>query len=896
MLVLDYRIDSVTQPALSEIYVVNNQEFIKAVFGVDAPWAHVTSFMDDPADIQADRRHLCWGGDYNCRRPLIPNSNQYYTISTFYADDQQKARRRKALFRSTHVIVADDVEEKLPLERVQILPPPSFKLETSPGSQQWGWILETPCTERSQVENLLDGLVAQGLAPDGKDPGMKGVTRYVRLPDGVNTKASRVAANGGEAPRCRMIEWHPERKVKLTDLSAPFSVDLFAARREGAIDGAADIPDHPLLEVVHVKSVLSEGRFDITCPWVDEHTGQADDGAAVWTNADRSIGFQCHHGACQERTGADLLKRIEATGRPNFRRELDAWKVHQDISELAALAASRAPAETRPTTPIIPAISFIEPISFVEPQAPAAIQNNPDTMTGYRDMIEALDRMEKRMPETYAFGYKILETLDPLPYSDKIMYIDDVREVLGYTKKEMDRVMADLQKKWHAKEDDGHSFYDDYVYIAEQNTFYDRKKRLLLPVENFSNLNGHQGDNVRQEALQKGKAEKVDRIDYAPGQPSTFVERGITYANAWGGDIEQGVPGDVSRWLNHFDVLKWGGYRKHILQWMAFTLRHPEKKINHILLLGGHEGCGKDWLLRPLQRAMGQDYTGIDADELLRDFNDYLLSTKYLHINEAELGDRKEAGIVANKLKPLASAPPDLLRVNCKGLTPVRVRNLVNCSMTTNSYNPIKMRGGGRRFYGVWSDLKILDPQGVMSAEWKTYWADMWRWMDECDGWKAVVHYLMTQVDLSDFNPGAAPPTTEFVREIQQHNMDPVLAAVLTHCQHRIGLFKSDLLTAENILNGLKASQVGTDTHASLAILPQRLLANLQPRHIGKILRESGHLNAPLRARKVGSDHIIWAIREHAHYEKMSPRELHDAYEHQLQMVVPVKMEVVQNG
>ena len=99
----------------------------------------------------------------------------------------------------------DDVKEKLNLEEVNRLPAPSW-VETSKGSEQWGYILTEPCTERHQVENLLDGLVANGLAPDGRDPGMKGVTRYVRLPDGYNTKsnasltASRTMPNAAVEP------------------------------------------------------------------------------------------------------------------------------------------------------------------------------------------------------------------------------------------------------------------------------------------------------------------------------------------------------------------------------------------------------------------------------------------------------------------------------------------------------------------------------------------------------------------------------------------------------------------------------------------------------------------------------------------------------------------------
>ena len=88
---------------------------------------------------------------------------------------------------------------------------------------------------------------------------------------------------------------------------------------------------------------------------------------------------------------------------------------------------------------------------------------------------------------------------------------------------------------------------------------------------------------------------------------------------------------------------------------MAYTLKHPEDKINHILVLGGMEGTGKDFLLHPLIESMGEYSTTIDGDELLRDHNEYLLSTKYLHINETELGDHREARQISNRLKRIAT-------------------------------------------------------------------------------------------------------------------------------------------------------------------------------------------------------------------------------------------------
>ena len=286
---------------------ISNNEFLTAIFGEDLPWCHVTDFNYDPDAIPEGKHLFAWKGDYFSRYTMNENSNQYFTISTFYADEHGTARRRKALYRQTHCVVLDDVKEKLSETAANKLPSPSWIMETSKGSEQWGYILKTPETKASRIDNLNDGLIASELAPDGKDPGQRGVTRYVRLPEGYNTKAKRFI--DGKPFKCVMTHWQPEQRVTLEQLAEPFAVNLEHVRREARVDGASDVSDHPLInipDIVHIKNVRSDGRFDITCPWTDEHTGNVDNGAAVFTNEDFSIGFKCHHGACQHRTGKDL--------------------------------------------------------------------------------------------------------------------------------------------------------------------------------------------------------------------------------------------------------------------------------------------------------------------------------------------------------------------------------------------------------------------------------------------------------------------------------------------------------------------------------------------------------------------------------------------------------------
>lgn len=860
--------------------IVTNNEFIEAIFGEDAPWCHITDFTYDPSNIPSDRHLSAWKGDYASRYTVTPDTNQYFTISTFYADDKNIARRRKALYRQTHCVVLDDVKEKLCEVEAAKLPRPSWILETSPGSEQWGYILQTPCVDRGRAENLLDGLVDSGLAPQGKDPGMKGVTRYVRLPEGINNKASKLV--NGQPFKCQMLEWNPFNRVTLEQLATPFSINLDAARREARVDGASGISDHPLIndagDVIHIKEVRSDGRFDITCPWVDEHTDAVDNGSAIFTNADGSIGFKCHHGACQSRTGADLLRHIEKEV-PGFGIRFTGWKVQrafQDIGNTAGVSGSDAPAAATGSPAPLTFIQDARTPATTQPAVPAgqAPTAPEQPVVGIDDAVNQLRMHQPFSAEQRQAASMILRLVEDMPAMEKQHYHDAVRDIMRWSKPDFKNIIADLRKTWYGEKTADLDFFSDTVFVAELNQFFDRRKRIFYSAEAYQNTYAHLETEARKEALQGGRVTKVDRVDYAPKKPAVFEEDGITYANSWCNSSEShGAPGDVQRWLDHWDLLGWGGYRKHMLQWMAFTVLHPDQKINHMLLLGSGEGCGKDWLLYPLTVAMNNHSMTISGEELLEGFNDYILSTKHLNINEAELGDRREAMAVSAKLKPLAAAPPEKLRVNQKGIKPIQVRNLLSVTMTTNSQMPLRLNGPSRRIFATWSDLQTRNMGGDTKPEWTTYWNDRWPWMKN-GGAEACIWYLRNCVDLSDFNPASPPPMTEFLRDIQESSKSPMQQTVEAFVKKRHGAFAADLMTAGELADTIRNGEM---------FFRDSIFADVRlftPTRMGTVLRDIPGC-ARLRGAR-NSTHIrVWAIRDADRYNNMSVSEIFDEYERQ---------------
>ncbi len=284
---------------------VTNQEFLQVLFGEEWTKVHVTSFTDDPSAIAVDRRGLCWAGGPASRllRGMREGSNQYFCISLF-----TDGKRRRAEFDGCFVIVADDVSEKIPTENAERLPTPTYKLRTSEGSEQWGWVLDTVEEDRGRVDRLLDGLVTQGLVPNGKDPGMKGVTRYVRLPGGTNTKRSRSNF------KCEMLEWSPNVMVRIESLASCFDIDLDADDTfrdvSSVCDVVGDYPDHPIWGEVKVTGYGADGWVRIDCPNAAEHSHGDPSGAAVRIMSDGSVQFCCHHGHCEDLTGPKIIKKM----------------------------------------------------------------------------------------------------------------------------------------------------------------------------------------------------------------------------------------------------------------------------------------------------------------------------------------------------------------------------------------------------------------------------------------------------------------------------------------------------------------------------------------------------------------------------------------------------------
>lgn len=255
----------------------------------------------------------------------------------------------------------------------------------------------------------------------------------------------------------------------------------------------------------------------------------------------------------------------------------------------------------------------------------------------------------------------------------------------------------------------------------------------------------------------------AELMTWAPGQPPFIPDRlvvlggwierpGVNTLNLYRPPIiQRGDAADADPWLDHVHTV-YPHDADHILRWLAHRVQRPGEKINHLLVLGGVEGIGKDTLLEPLKHAVGPwNFVEISPHNLLGRFNVYLKSV-ILRISEARDSGELDRFALHDRLKIYAATPPDVLRVDEKHLREYYVFNCCGLIITTNyRTDALYLPATDRRHYVAWSPRAKDDFT-------PDYWTTLWGWY-QAGGFGHVTAYL-AELDISAFDPKAPPPKT----------------------------------------------------------------------------------------------------------------------------------------
>lgn len=345
-------------------------------------------------------------------------------------------------------------------------------------------------------------------------------------------------------------------------------------------------------------------------------------------------------------------------------------------------------------------------------------------------------------------------------------------------------------------------WWQRFAYVESDDSYFDLQERREFPRGVFNALFRHVGctsiHNGRRveasvaydESRQAMGARTLAGITYAAGDGQLVTTNGLVYGNRWR-DARPSLagvePGDIEPWLAHAQrLIPDPAERAHVFDVMACKLQNPRAKINHAVLHAGTQGCGKDSLWHPLIWAVcGAPPVNkglVDADNLSSQWG-YALEAEILVLNELRDPDAGARRALANRLKPIIAAPPEMLTINRKGLHPYDMVNRLLVLAFSNDRVPINLESQDRRWFCIYSTAARMQPSDAKA---------LWDWYGA--GGAARVALWLSQRDIRAFDPAATPPATEYKATLIEQGMSHAESWLVEQITFRRGEFASGVI------------------------------------------------------------------------------------------------------
>ena len=344
-------------------------------------------------------------------------------------------------------------------------------------------------------------------------------------------------------------------------------------------------------------------------------------------------------------------------------------------------------------------------------------------------------------------------------------------------------------------------WYKRFAYIQDDESYFDMQDRREVSRQTFNALFRHvacksihtarkvEASICFDENRQAMGAKALVGITYAAGEDVLVSRDGDIYGNRWRDARPQleNPSADISMWLKHCqELVPEPDELEHIFNVMAFKVQHPEIKINHAILHAGDQGAGKDTFWAPFIWAVCGNHSknrGIMDNNSVNSQWGYQLESEILIINELKEPDAATRRQLANQLKPIIAAPPEMLPINRKGLHPYMMANRLFVLAFSNDPVPISLDSQDRRWFCVWSAAPRMDSDKAKK---------MWDWY-KAGGFVAIADSLKKR-DISRFNPSAPPMWTEFKANLIEHGMSMAESYLVEMLKNRVGEFSRGVI------------------------------------------------------------------------------------------------------
>jgi len=282
---------------------------------------------DGQIQLHADGAVKCTWPAHLPTKGTKPKEAWYANTASFVVDRFTDGRVSASAANCEYILVMmlDDIGTKSKTPPIA----PTWIMETSPGSFQWGYAFVDQPT-KAEFSAAIRAIADAGYT----DPGACNPVRNFRLPGSVNLKPDR---NNFES---RLVEFHPDREFTLPEICAalgvtPVEADSLTLRPirlsdDGADDVMAWLSEQGLL----LSRPNGEGWAGVICPNGAEHTDGNPEGRYMPANR----AYCCLHSHCVDFDSRMFLQWVAdndgPSHTPGLREELLAQAMDSALSKI----------------------------------------------------------------------------------------------------------------------------------------------------------------------------------------------------------------------------------------------------------------------------------------------------------------------------------------------------------------------------------------------------------------------------------------------------------------------------------------------------------------------------------------------------------------------------------
>jgi hypothetical protein len=301
-----------------------------------------------------------------------------------------------------------------------------------------------------------------------------------------------------------------------------------------------------------------------------------------------------------------------------------------------------------------------------------------------------------------------------------------------------------------------------WVYIVGTKQFVNGESLIHLDKEQFN-------DQFRREI--KGTPSTVVLSNpafplfvspvYAPREKIEIVRDGRRLFNLWRPQVS--IVPDLKvkpqPFLDHASYMIPDEREREIfLDFLAWNIQHPGKKILWSMLLQSGEGVGKSYFGDVLMMLLGkQNVSKPSNDEIHEIYTGWAKNCSLVIIEELMARGRMD---LMNRLKPIVTQAD--IQIREMYAPPYSQPNVFNILIFTNYEDSLITGQDDRRYCIIYSKQKARDT---------AYYRKLWDWTRAHPG--AILHWLMSR-DLSKFDPQARAPHTSWKQQLIYASMPPL--------------------------------------------------------------------------------------------------------------------------